>query len=86
MKKIVATVLAMGLLMSLAHAEETVGESVKATGHDMTRKMKKGAHRMEEAVCNEGDMKCAAKKLKHRAQETGNTIEDKAKETKDKVD
>ena len=52
----------------------------------MTRKMKKGAHRMEEAVCNEGDMKCAAKKLKHRAQETGNTIEDKAKETKDKVD
>ena len=86
MRKILAMLTAMGILMSLAHAEETVGESAKATGNTMARKMKKGAHRLQEAVCMEGDMKCAAEKGKHRIHEAGDAIGDKAKEVKNKVD
>ncbi len=86
MRKVLAMLTAMGILMSLAHAEETVGEKAKATGNTMARKMKKGAHRMQEAVCMEGDMKCAAEKGKHRVHEAGDAIGDKAKEVKDKVD
>ncbi len=86
MRKVLAMLAAMGLLMSLAQAEETVGESAKATGNTVVRKMKKGGHRMQEAVCMEGDLKCAAEKGKHRVHEAGDAIGDKAKEVKNKVD
>ncbi len=86
MRKVLAMLTAMGILMSLAHAEETVGESAKATGNTVVRKMKKGGHRMKEAVCMEGDLKCAAEKGKHRVNEAGEAVSYKAKEVKNKVD
>lgn len=86
MKTLLATVLALGLMVTVAHAEETVGESAKATGNTMARKMKKGGHKMKEAMCMEGDVKCAAEKGKHRVQEAGEAVGDKAKEVGNKVD
>ena len=71
---------------SIAHAEETVGESAKATGHDIKRGAKKGVNRVKEAMCTEGDAKCLAKKAGHRMEEGGDYVKDKANETVDKVD
>lgn len=68
------------------YAEETVGEKAQATGNDAARAVKKGAHRVEEAVCMENDAKCLAEKAKHRAQEAGDYTKDKAKEVKNTVD
>lgn len=86
MKRILASVLALGLMSSLAHAEETVKESAENAGHKMKHAMKKGVNRAKEAVCMEGDLKCAGKKGQHRMEETGDAIGNKAKEIKDKVD
>jgi len=72
--------------MGAAHAEETATEKVGTTANDAKRSVKKGMNRAKEAVCMEGDVKCAAKKAKHRATETGDVIQDKASEVKDKVD
>ena len=71
---------------NFAHAEQTVGESVKATGHDVKRGAKKGMNRMKEAVCAEGDAKCLAKKAGHRMEEGSDYMKDKTTETVDKVD
>ena len=68
------------------YAEETVGEKAQATGNDAARAVKKGAHRVEAAVCMENDAKCLAEKAKHREQEAGDYTKDKAKEVKNTVD
>ncbi|MEN0058633.1 MAG: hypothetical protein AAGB31_07345 [Bdellovibrio sp.] len=81
---------------SFAHAEETTGEKVdsametakdktKKAGRDAKRVAKKGAHRVQEAVCMEGDLKCAAKKAKNRVEEGADATVDKGKEVKDKL-
>ena len=69
-----------------AHAEETMGEKAAVEGNNAKREVKKGANRVKEAVCTEGDAKCAAKKLKHRAGEAKDATVDKAKEVKGDVD
>jgi hypothetical protein len=55
-------------------------DTAKEDVHDAKRAMKKGAHRLEEKTCAEGDAKCAAKKLKHRAQESKDYMQDKVDE------
>jgi hypothetical protein len=67
-------------------AEETAGEKIHASAHDAKREMKKGAHRVEEAICVESDMKCTAKKAKNRAVEVKDLTVDEVKEIKNKVD
>lgn len=42
-------------------------------------------HAAEEAMCMEGDMKCAAEKAKHRVQEGKDTATDKMKDMKDEM-
>lgn len=67
-------------------AEETAGEKITASANDAKRGMKKGAHRLHEAVCAEGDVKCAGKKVKNRAVEVKDATVDEVKEIKNKVD
>lgn len=86
MKTSVILSLLLVLGLGFAHAEETMGEKAKATGHDAKRAMKKGANRVKEAVCMEGDAKCLAKKAGHRMEEGADYVKDKAVETKEAVD
>jgi hypothetical protein len=88
MKKTVIALALFGFLggATIAHAEETIGEKATATGHDAKRAMKKGSHRVKEAVCAEGDMKCLKDKAANRVEEAGDATKDKAKEVKNKVD
>jgi hypothetical protein len=68
-----------------AMAQSTT-EKAKATGNDVKRAVKKGAHRVEEAVCTGTKAECEAQKLKHRATEAKDKVVDEAEELKDKVD
>lgn len=80
------TMLSFCLAASLpAFAQSTV-EKAKETGNDVKREVKKGGHRVEEAVCLAGDAECAAKKAKNRVIEAKDTVVDKAKATKDTLD
>ena len=67
-------------------AQQSVPEKGKVVGNDVKRETKKGAHRVEEAVCTGTKAECESKKLKNRGTETKDTVVDKAEETKDKVD
>lgn len=83
---LILSALLIGSTMTIAHAEETTGEKAAEMGRDAKHSMKKGMNRAKEAVCMEGDAKCAAKKLKHRAGEAKDATVNKAKEVKDQVD
>jgi hypothetical protein len=78
-------VLVLGFI-GAAHAEESATEKAGTKMNDAGRAMKKGMNHAKEAVCMEGDMKCAAKKAKHRVGEGVDATKDKAAEVKDKVD
>ena len=67
-------VLAPGLLA----AEQTTSDKATEAAKDTRRAAKKGAHRVQEALCAEGDTVCLAKKVKHRAEEGVETVKDKA--------
>lgn len=86
MNKILMMVLSAGFVVSVSSANETVGEKVSDAAKDADRAVKKGGHRVQEAFCAEGDLKCAAKKGKNRVNEGGAAVKDGAKELKDKVD
>ncbi|WII71912.1 hypothetical protein QJS83_15720 [Bdellovibrio sp. 22V] len=66
-------------------AGDNVSDAAKKAGRKTKATAKKGAHRVEEAVCMEGDLECAAKKAANRAEEGGEAVKNKAKDTKDKV-
>ncbi len=80
---ILTLMLATGLS---AMAEETMAEKTEAKAHNVKRSMKKGAHRTQEAVCMEGDVKCMEKKAAHRMEEAKDYTKDKASEAKNAVD
>lgn len=84
--KALIMVLALVGFTATVHAEETYGEKTQATAHDAKRAMKKGAHRTKEAMCMKGDAKCLAEKAKHRGEEAGDAVSDKAAEMKNKMD
>ena len=83
-----AVVLSLLLLTSVSfvQAEETVGEKMGSTANDAKRGVKKGANRVKEAFCAEGDAKCLAKKAGNRMEEGGSYVKDKAGDAKDAVD
>jgi hypothetical protein len=86
MKAIILGLALIGLTSTAVFAEETVGEKAKATTNDAARSVKKGAHRVQEAVCAESDAKCLAEKAKHRGEEAKDYTKDKASEIKNDVD
>lgn len=85
MKALLLTLALIGFTGAV-HAEETMGEKVTDSAKDAKRAIKKGAHRVEEAVCMKGDAKCLAEKAKHRGTEAMDATKDKASEIKNKVD
>jgi hypothetical protein len=72
--------------MGFAQAEQSATEKAADMARDAKHSMKKGAHRVKEAVCMEGDLKCAGKKAGHRVDEAADATKNKAKEMADKVD
>ena len=85
MKLAIISLFALSLLPKLAWAEETIGEKATSTTHTAVRKVKKGTHHVQEALCAEGDLKCAGKKIGHRVDEAGSAVGDKMSETEDKI-
>lgn len=97
--KLLTTVLTTLLLTSaVGHAAEdtSMTDKAKAAGAEVSteakkmgrktkRVAKKAMHKAEEAMCMEGDMKCAAEKAKHRVQEGKDTATDKMKDMKDEM-
>lgn len=67
-------------------ADETTGEKVAVTTNKLKRNIKKGSHRLQEAVCAESDLKCAAKKVKNRTVEVKDATVDGVREVKHKID
>jgi hypothetical protein len=83
MKSILIAALAFGFI-GFAHAEDSTSDKAETTGNDVKRDVKKKWHHTEEAVCQEGDAKCLAKKAKHRATEGKDYVKDKTNEAVDK--
>lgn len=67
-------------------AGETVAEKAQAAGNDAVRAAKKTVHRAEEALCQQGDVKCLQQKAEHRLQEARDYTKDKAAELKNEID
>ena len=78
--------LALCLALTPAFAAETTPEKAKVIKNDAGRGVKKGAHRVEEAVCMKSDAACLAEKAKHRTGEAVEATGDKASELKNKAD
>jgi len=67
-------------------AQQTAGEKVDAAANDTKRGAKKGAHRVEEALCTGTKAECAAMKGKNRVGEKKDKVVDGAEKAVDKVD
>ena len=77
---------AFALVLAVPAVAQTAGEKVDEKGNDVKRAVKKGANRVEEAVCTGTKAECAAKKGKHRVEETKDKVVDEGKKAVDKVD
>ena len=78
--------LALSGFIGIAQAAETVTEKAQAAGNDAARAANKTIHRIEEAACTEGDVKCLEEKAKHRIEEAKAYTKDKAAQIKNEVD
>lgn len=73
--------------LPFARADETTKEAIDARAKDAKRSMKKGGHRLREAVvCAQDDVKCLEEKAKNRANEAVDATKDKAEELNNKAD
>jgi hypothetical protein len=77
---------AVALLVAVPVLAQSAGEKAEATGNDAKRAVKKGANRVDEALCTGTKAECAAKKGKHRVTETKDAVVDGTKKAVDKVD
>jgi hypothetical protein len=57
-------------------------EDAENSRQEVKHSVKKSVNRVKEYFCNEGDVKCAAKKLKHRIEEKKDVIIDNSKKLK----
>jgi len=64
---------------------QTTGQKLKEASHDVRREARKGVNRVDEELCTGTKAECEARKVKHRAQEAKDIVEDKATEVKDRV-
>ena len=69
-----------------AMADATSAERATTDTNSVERTAKKATHRVQEAVCSKGDVKCAEQKAKNRAEEAKDYVKDKGQETKQKID
>ena len=60
-------------------ADDSVGDHVKEGASDVKKEVKKGVRSAKDKTCEmvNGKMECAAKKLKHKAQNVGDEVKDK---------
>lgn len=93
MKILMITIMGLFLVMPIVghsseHQQEDSGmkEKIVEKGRKAKRSVKKALNRTKEALCTEGDVKCEAKKIKHRMDETKDLIIDKSKDLKNKID
>lgn len=70
----------------LSFADETINEKAAAGANGAKRVAKKGAHRVSEALCTKGDVKCAGEKVENRAEEVKDSVVDGSKKLKNKID
>ena len=86
---IMSTFVAISLIITgvtlKSHAETTLGESVQEVGQDASKHAKKAVRATKDVVCMKGDMECLAQKGKHKMQNAGDEISDKANDVKKKV-
>lgn len=63
-------------------AEETLGEKVEEGASDTGKAIKKSARNVKDKTCEmvNGKLECAGKKLKHRAKNAADEINDKAED------
>lgn len=63
---------------SPAFAAETTKEKAQEAARDVSKNARKGARAIKDETCTlvKGKMECAAKKLKHKAQNAGDEIRD----------
>lgn len=63
-------------------AEPTVKEKAVEAGKDLKKNAKKGWNKVKDETCTlvNGKMECAAKRLKHEAENLGNEVKDKVDE------
>lgn len=83
---IIFTALVLSTLSQMAYADETVTEKVVASSNDAKRGMKKGTHRVQEALCVDGDVECTGHKVKNRIIEASDATSDAAAKVKNKID
>jgi hypothetical protein len=76
----------IGSLVQVAIAEETTGEKIETSANNAKREIKRGAHRIDEKICDKGTVKCTGKKVKNRATELKDATVDGAKDLKNKAD
>lgn len=83
------TLLASSLIITgvplKSFAETTTAEKVQEVGQDASKNVKKGYRATKDVVCMKGDVECAAQKAKHKVQNAGDEIGDKADDVKKKV-
>ena len=84
--KALVVLLAFLSFSGVAQADQTVKEAAAATANDAKRGVKKGANRVEEALCAKDDAKCLAEKAANRAQEGKDAVVDGTKKAADSVD
>ena len=86
-KKIgMAFIAALTLALPLkSFSETTVTEKIQEAGQDTAKTAKKGYRATKDALCMKGDVACAAQKMKHKAKNAGDEIEDKVDDVKKKI-
>ncbi len=87
MKKLINAmkVLAIVSLTAGPAMAQTAGQKAKEAGNDVRREARKGANRVDESLCTGTKAECAQRKLKHRANETRDSVHDTATEAKDRL-
>ncbi len=89
MKKLaVATMLCIGFSGTFAHAEETTLEKAETVKNKAADSVKKTVRSVGDKTCEtiNGKLECAAKQVKHSAQDGMDATKTKAKELQNKID
>lgn len=65
-------------------AKETMGDKASEAASDTGKAVKKGARAVKDKTCHmvKGKMQCAGEKVKHKAQNAADEIEDKVEDVK----
>ncbi len=64
--------------------EESVGDKASEAASDVGKTVKKGARTVKDKTCHmvKGKMECAGEKVKHKAQNAADEVEDKIEDVK----